>query len=680
MLKRSLRRLPGDRVWLGANYWSAAGGPFMWRDFDEATVRRELAVLADHGLDTVRNFCFWPDLMPRPDFVDAAQLELQVRFARIADEYGIGVIPTFLVGHMSGENYDVPWRNGRDLYTDGWMLGQQAFYIHAVTRALKDEPNVVGWLISNEMPQYADEFRVGPPDHDDVLAWARICTQAVRAAGATQPVSLGDGAWGLEVSGRDNGFRLRELRETIDFAGPHVYPMGDDATRLLLRHAWACELSQTAGLPVILEEFGGTSTFSSDRHIADVYRVVLATSLLAGATGWIAWNNTDFDLPAQQPYRFRGYEVGFGLTTPTGEPKPALRELRDFRALLDAVDFGRCSRSSSEVGLLISSYLDEDLPMTVREDSVPVAECGFQSWISARAADLAPAVVRERELGAQEARLWLVPCAKALQLPTWAALRDRAAAGATVYASYFAGVDIHQRGPWWRPDEVFGVESELFYGLIDPVLPHPAPAAGAGGGAGVGGRAEAGGPAGGGAGSVAGAATPAEGTPVVTWTFERDFGDIPAGGTLSFPVGGSEHTRSRLPVSPGRATVVARDAEGHPALLVTEVGAGRMVLSTIPVEAFAAYRPNANPDPTWRLYRALAVLAGVTVEVSVDDPRIMVDTIEHESGARYAWLVNPGRESVTARYSGPVSSVTLSGEPVGDEVTLPSCGVGVVRL
>ncbi|MEV6526088.1 cellulase family glycosylhydrolase [Longispora sp. NPDC051575] len=679
MLKRSLLRLPGDRVWLGANYWSAAGGPFMWRAFDEATVRRELAVLADHGLDTVRNFCFWPDLMPRPDFVDPDGLALQVRFAGIAAEYDIGVVPTFLVGHMSGQNYDVPWRNGRDLYTDGWMLGQQAYYINTVTKALKDEPNIVGWLISNEMPQYADEFRVGPPDHADVLAWARICTQAVRAAGATQPVSLGDGAWGLEVSGRDNGYRLRELRETIDFAGPHVYPMGDDVTRLLLRHAWACELSQTAGLPVILEEFGATSTFSADKHVADVYRVVLATSLLAGASGWIAWNNTDFALPDQRPYTFRGYEVGFGLTTPDGVPKPALGELKRFRELLDAVDFAGCSRVPSEVGLLISSYLDEDLPMTVQEDSVPVGECGFQSWISARAADLSPAVVRERELGDQSAKLWLVPCAKALQLPTWGALRARAEAGATVYASYFAGVDIHQRGPWWRPDEVFGVESELFYGQIDPVVTVPAPGAATGSGVDVAGSAGASGtdpvrP------PLAGAAEPAEGTPVVLWTFERDFGDIPAGSTLAFPVGGSEHTRSRLPVSPGLATVVARDSDGHPALLVTEVGAGRMVLSTIPVEAFAAYRPNANPDPTWRLYRALAAVAGVTVEVSVDDPRVLVDTIEHSSGARYAWLVNPGRESVTARFRGTVSSVTLSGEPIGGEVTLPSCGVGVVRL
>ncbi|WP_018349060.1 hypothetical protein [Longispora albida] len=637
MLHRPAKRLPGG-TWLGANYWSAAGGPFMWRTFDEQVIRRELEVLAGHGLNLVRTFCFWPDLMPRPDFVDPEGLAAQLRFVRLAAGYEMRVVPTFLVGHMSGENWDVPWRQGRDFYTDGWLLGQQAHYIATVTAALKDEPNIAGWLISNEMPLYADEFRAGPPRHADVLAWARICTQAVRAGGGHQPVSLGDGAWGLEVSGKDNGYRLRELGEVIDFAGPHVYPMGDDATRLLLRHAWACELAQTGELPVILEEFGASSTFSSDAHVADIYRVVLHSSLLAGATGWVAWNNTDFDLPSQRPYSFRGYEQGFGLTTPDSVPKPALRELAAFSELLSAIDFANCERTPSDVGLLISSYLDEDLPMTVQEDSVPVAECGFQSWISARAADLSPAVVRERDLADKEAKLWLVPCAKALQLPTWRDLRAKAEAGATVYVSYFAGVDIHQRGPWWRPEEVFGVESELFYGLTDPVDD-------------------------------------------ATWTFERDFGDIPAGTRITFPLGGTEHTRSRLPVRPGAATVIARDADGWPALLVTEAGAGRLVLSTVPVEAFAAYRPNANPDDaTWRLYQALSVLAGVERPITADDPRVMVDAITHADGTRYGILVNASRVPVTAVMRAPVGSATLNGEPMVGEVTLSSCDVRVVRL
>ena len=51
-------------TWLGANFWSRAGGPFMWRAYDGAVVRDELAVLKEHGLGLTRSFFFWPATLP----------------------------------------------------------------------------------------------------------------------------------------------------------------------------------------------------------------------------------------------------------------------------------------------------------------------------------------------------------------------------------------------------------------------------------------------------------------------------------------------------------------------------------------------------------------------------------------------------------------------------------------
>ena len=59
---------------------------------------------------------------------------------------------------------------------------------------------------------------------DEITAWARLLVQSIRSSGASQPVSLGDGAWGIEVSGRDNGYSLRALAPIVDFFGAHVYP------------------------------------------------------------------------------------------------------------------------------------------------------------------------------------------------------------------------------------------------------------------------------------------------------------------------------------------------------------------------------------------------------------------------------------------------------------------------
>ena len=44
--------------WLGANFWSRAGGPFMWRSYDPAVVTGELRTLREHGLTMTRSFFF----------------------------------------------------------------------------------------------------------------------------------------------------------------------------------------------------------------------------------------------------------------------------------------------------------------------------------------------------------------------------------------------------------------------------------------------------------------------------------------------------------------------------------------------------------------------------------------------------------------------------------------------
>ena len=62
-------------------------------------------------------------------------------------------------------------------------------------------------------------------------------------------MSLGDGAWGIELSGVDNGFSVRATAQLVDLVGPHVYPMESDRVRVHLGAAFACELAGFAGRP-----------------------------------------------------------------------------------------------------------------------------------------------------------------------------------------------------------------------------------------------------------------------------------------------------------------------------------------------------------------------------------------------------------------------------------------------
>lgn len=634
---RPFLHLPVTEPWLGVNFWSRRGGPLMWRTYDDALVRAELALMADHGVRLTRSFLYWPDFHPHPDTIDEAYVQRYRQFLTAHEDLGMQTIPTFIVGHMSGQNWDVSWRGGRDLYADGFVLGQQAFFIREITARIKQSPAVCGWLISNEMPIYG-----GPTTPEYARAWAQICVDAVRAGGSPLPVSLGDGAWTREVIGSDNGFRLRDQLDIVDFFGPHSYPMGDDQIRQLTRAALVCELAQL-GKPVVLEEFGVTSAFVSEDNAGHYYRQTLHHSLLAGATGWIGWNNTDFDLLDQAPYSHHGYELNFGVSTTAGEPKAALLELQQFRRVLDAVDVEHCSRPDSATAVVVPSFLDMDHPMNDEDYQSVITGITHQGWLAARRADLAPAVVRE-SVGIPQADLLLIPSAKALLSSTFEILTERARAGSHVYLSFFAGPGSGQRGSWWpHLQPLFGVRHLLRYGLSEIAAE------------------------------------------TVELTVSTAFGGLTTGTRLVLAAGGNADSRAYLPleVVDADVAVLLTDQEGRPALVRKPVGAGAMLLGAYPLEWFAAARRDGNlDDPTPRLYAALAAEAGIAPAVSVPDDRVMVDSLRHEDGTTFSWLVNLVDRDLKVEVGGPSGQTltdVLDGSKVAGPLSLSPFGVTVLR-
>ncbi len=638
VLQRPNPALDTPAPWLGVNFWSRRGGPLMWRTYDDALVREELAVLVAHGLNVTRSFFYWPDFQPAPDTIDDGAVAKYRQFLQASEEVGIATIPTFIVGHMSGWNWEPSWRDGRDYYADGFMLGQQAFFIREMVRRITPSPAIAGWLISNEMPLLG-----GPTSREYARAWSLISVDAVRAGGSDLPVSLGDGVWTKEITGADNGFRLRDQGDVVDFFGPHSYPMGTDQTRQLSRAAFICEAAQL-GKPVVLEEFGVTDTFAAPDQAAHYYRHCLHQTLLAGATGWIAWNNTDFALDTAEPYSSHLYELTFGVTTVTGAPKPTLLELQDFAGLLRRTDAAGLSRTPTNTAVLYPAHADVDVPVLNREheQDLPVmADVTQHAWIAARAADLSPAIAREAD-GLPEADLLIIPSNKALLGATWPALLERAQAGAHVYVSWFAGVNEHQRGAWWPALEpLFGVRHRLRYGLAEIA------------------------------------------EPVVTWTLRLPLGDLVPGTELSFAAAGQEYARAYLPLETTTAEVLAVDQRGEPALVRNRTGRGAVYLSAYPLEYFGAKRRDAHADDqVWRLYAALAAEAGIRPAVRVEGAQVFTDQMVHADGTLYTWLVSTSPDEVTVTpqvAAGGKLTDVAHGEVVPDTLTLPPFGVRVLR-
>jgi endo-1,4-beta-mannosidase len=606
----------------------------MWTNYDRNVVREELAVMAAHGCTVTRSFCYWPDFVPSVETLDE---EVMARFADFLEahiEVGLSTIPTFIVGHMSGQNWDPSWRAGKDLYRDVWMVSQQAWFAEVVTRRFASHQAVVGWLISNEMPIYG-----GPASIDDITSWARIMVHAVRAGGGTQPVSLGDGAWGIETTGTDNGYSLRSLSPLVDFQGPHVYPMSDDVVRQSLAAAFACEMAGTFGLPVVLEEFGLTSDFVSDENGAHYYRQVLHSSLVAGATGWIAWNNCDYDdLRAQDPYRHHPFELHFGLTDARGNPKPQLHEIARFSKLVNELKGSGWKTVAGDVSIVVPEHFERVLPFTTDDYRQDIRDNLAQAYVAAREADLPVSMVREIDGLGGEANLILLPSTKMLMAPTADRLVELAEDGATVYFSYFAGSTKTQRGPWvpWL-NELFGLRQLLQYGLTNQIEVND-----------------------------------------IVLTFVSELGDLGVGDTLTFKAAGNESSRSYLPVEATDAEVLATDQDGRPALLRRRVGKGSMIFCTYPIEHMAAKTARANPEDTWRLYAALSIDAGVERVLWVADPRVMVGRLVSEDQER-AIVINLSAEQVEAALAtnGATFAAQRSDDTV-DEIRLAPFDVQVL--
>jgi hypothetical protein len=260
-----------------------------------------------------------------------------------------------------------------------------------------------------------------------------------------------------------------------------------------------------------------------------------------------------------------------------------------------------------------------------------------QAYIAAREAGVPAGLIRESEGISPDCRLYLLPSTKQLTGPGWRRLEELARSGATVYTSYCAGGGVDQRGPWYAGvDRLFGVRHRLRYGLVDRVAAE-----------------------------------------TVVLTVEREFGGLRPGARLEFVTGSNPHVRGYLPVEPVDAEVLATDQDGRPALVRRSVGTGAMVLCTYPVEAMAAATPEVNPEQSWRLYAALAAEAGVTPPVRVGDPRVLVDCLDRDDGARFVWLVSQSPEPLTV-----TPEPTLSDVDTGVAVTsvaLPPYGVRVLR-
>ena len=434
--------------------------------------REELAVLAEHGLNVTRSFCFWPDFVPEP----GASTRTLAAVRRLPRRTRRGRARRRSRRSSSGTcrartGIRPGGRDATSTATSG-SSSQQAWFAAEVARRFGRHPAVVGWLVSNEMPLYG-----GPGDDRGDRSVGQASSSRPCAAARRDAADLARrrrmGRRGLRRRQRllaacaRPARRLRRAARLPDGGRPGP-PVPDRRVRVRARGRLraarrARGVRRQLRLRVGRARRRTTTGRSSTRRCSQEPR------------GWIAWNNCDYDdLRDQDPYRHHVFEHALRPHRPRRQAEAAARtswpSSRTFVAELAPRRLG--AAFAGEAALLVPEHFERELPVHRRR--VPARHPGaalLQAYVAAREADLPVALVRERDgLPGDGAPRTSRRAAKLLTAGGLERLRELAHAGTTVYLSYFAGSTTNQRGPWlaWL-DELFGVRHRLRHGLVDPI-------------------------------------------------------------------------------------------------------------------------------------------------------------------------------------------------------------------
>ncbi len=463
---------------IGVNYWPASTAIQMWSNWNSEEIAADFKQMSGAGIDLVRFFLFTPDFV-QDGKVDPQQLEHYKIVLDHLETAGLYGIPTFFIGHMSGQNYRVDGWDDETFFSDPEVLEQQKKYIRSILKISSASKHIAGWCLSNEM---SNDFP--GKDATEVTTWFRTICDMIHDSDS-RPLVIGDGVWSPEITGAgvennlepSANYLLRELAPLQDTLGVHFYPRFDDywpqaytaSFRLLMAKSWKDA--------VFLEEFGHSITMGSEENQALYYREVLFSALQAGASAALNWCWTDFETTNLRPYLHNTFEMRFGLRRSDGSFRPALQEMQSISQLSKELSSEGWELEPRDSWFIIPSNYYQAFPFDWDRDteekynlylhtygalasSGAVPMCFHEPGVEYRAQDHVNRFMHTTSFVKVPATMWL-PALKRLSAPFWEEILEYVHSGSILYASFATDhwiVDL---------DETLGIKSSLRFGLPD---------------------------------------------------------------------------------------------------------------------------------------------------------------------------------------------------------------------
>lgn len=322
-------------VSVGVNYHPSPAGCDYWREWDGARIDDDFRRMAAAGLNTVRFFVFWADFEPKEGVYDPTTTDRLRELARTADRHGLLCLPSLLTIWMNGQRFDLPWRDGRDLWRDADLRERQRAFVHHIAAELRNEPNILAYDLGDEVI-HVDSRSSAALDAEEVRAWWGMLATAMRDADPDALVLQAN-----EPSAVLGGHAFRpENADRLDMVGLHGFPVWTPfhiesvAARKATAFVPYLVRRGSAHRPVYVDELG---SYGCDETTAAQYlRAAAHSAFAAGAVGTAVWCWQDFTTE-RKPYALRPNERRVGLLDEDGREKDALTEYRAFTELVTGV-------------------------------------------------------------------------------------------------------------------------------------------------------------------------------------------------------------------------------------------------------------------------------------------------------------------------------------------------------
>jgi endo-1,4-beta-mannosidase len=319
---------------------------YWWDDVESSEIDRDMARIADLGLQEARIFLLWEAFQPRPDLVsDEAFVSLETVLAA-AERHGVGLVLSLFCGHMSGVNWLPGWAvdlsapsifrtisDGRvvpggaaDLYADPALLDAQLLLARRLASTFAGHRALARWDLGNEFSNLR-----WPMHPDQIAHWSSVLTEALRPAGVD--VTGGLHAQDLE---QDRGIRISSIARPWDEVAMHGYPIYTEVAAAPDDPDWVPFLSATAARfadrRVDAQEFGLPDHELGEERVAHYAAAVLARLWQTGAVGASWWCFSDYavELSGLPPFDLASHELHFGLFRADGGAKPVADVWRGF--------------------------------------------------------------------------------------------------------------------------------------------------------------------------------------------------------------------------------------------------------------------------------------------------------------------------------------------------------------